>query len=60
MCFFSKLISFQVLPLLNDLGWKQLIFSVYIRCFVKLRALCNQSVDFVVLEKVLLGLYMHV
>jgi hypothetical protein len=41
--FFSGLISIQVSPLLNHRGWKQLIF----------KALCNQSVDFVVLAKVL-------
>ena len=47
---FSELISTQVLPLLNHRGWKQLIF----------KALCNQSVDFVVLAKVLLGICIHV
>lgn len=48
--FFSGLISMQVLPLLNHCGWKQLIF----------KASCNQSVDFVVLAKVLLGICIHV
>jgi len=48
--FFSELISIQVLPPLNHCGWKQLIF----------KALCNQSVDFVVLAKVLLGICIHV
>jgi len=48
--FFGWLISIQVLPLLNHRVWKQLIF----------KALCNQSVYFVVLAKVLLGICIHI
>jgi hypothetical protein len=43
----------HVLPLLNRRGWKQLIVkNVCARCFVPCyRALCDMSVDFVVLTK---------